>query len=353
MTDSYQITASGLSTLLGRLSENYRVLCLKHTGNQYSLEPWMPGHTLPLIGGARAVEPLKALLFKPREQLTSLDYGQGVEEDRPYCIVGVKACDLAALAILDWVFLTSGEGEDPFYKRARQNTLLISSDCTECLDTCFCTAMGGQPAPVCGFDLNLSEAEGLILVEPDSQRGSELIDRNSDLFGIAPAAAVSQRTENRTRMRHNVEANATASGLPQNRAWAEHFSESWESPVWQEEGLRCVECGACNSICPTCHCFLLFDQQQDRLFARFRAWDSCLLRDFARVAGGGNPRSRLWTRLRNRFFKKFDYFPKVLQSDACTGCGRCIEACPARIDIRQVLRRIVIHDSTGESVSSH
>ena len=75
--------------------------------------------------------------------------------------------------------------------------------------------------------------------------------------------------------------------------------------------------------------------------ARMRIWDSCMLKHYARVAGGENPRGKLWMRLRNRFEKKFDYFPKVAQVYACTGCGRCISACPAKIDIRKVLKRLV------------
>ena len=76
----------------------------------------------------------------------------------------------------------------------------------------------------------------------------------------------------------------------------------------------CVECGACNTICPTCHCFLLLDQLGDRDLVRYRLWDSCLIKDFAEVAGGANPRPHLWMRLRNRFEKKFDFFPKVSAS---------------------------------------
>jgi formate hydrogenlyase subunit 6/NADH:ubiquinone oxidoreductase subunit I len=109
---------------------------------------------------------------------------------------------------------------------------------------------------------------------------------------------------------------------------------------WQEASSTCVECGACNFVCPTCHCFLLSDDNSNAGNSRSRIWDSCLYRTFARVAGGANPRRHLYERLRNRFDKKFDFFPQVIKCFACTGCGRCVEACPGKIDVREVLKAI-------------
>ena len=86
---------------------------------------------------------------------------------------------------------------------------------------------------------------------------------------------------------------------------------------------------------------MLTDEKEEDKVVRYRQWDSCMLKDYAGVAGGGNPRPQLWMRLRNRFEKKFDFFPQVAGLQACTGCGRCITACPANIDIRRVLKRLV------------
>ena len=119
------------------------------------------------------------------------------------------------------------------------------------------------------------------------------------------------------------------------------IEKKYTSELWEDEAKTCVECGACNTICPTCHCFLLYDQKNEQQMRRLRIWDSCMIKDFARVAGGANPRAKLWMRLRNRFEKKFDFFPKVANIYACTGCGRCILSCPAKIDIRKVLKRLV------------
>ena len=92
-------------------------------------------------------------------------------------------------------------------------------------------------------------------------------------------------------------------------------------------------------ICPACHCFILMDQKTENGFEKLRMWDSCLLASFAKVAGGANPRKLLAQRMRNRFDKKFNFFPDVIGKFGCTGCGRCIEACPGKIDIREVLSK--------------
>jgi hypothetical protein len=118
--------------------------------------------------------------------------------------------------------------------------------------------------------------------------------------------------------------------------------DTLEHGLWDEFAADCVECGACNFCCCTCHCFLLADGLSgDNTPSRVKAWDSCLYRNFARVAGGANPRSHRAERLYNRFDKKFNYFPEVLGTYACDGCGRCTEACTGKIDIREVLKRAV------------
>ena len=111
--------------------------------------------------------------------------------------------------------------------------------------------------------------------------------------------------------------------------------------IWNDFASTCIECGGCNHCCPACHCFFLSDQKKGELKARFKSWDACLYNRFAKVAGGANPRGHLFERLRNRFDKKFEFFQNVLGIFGCTGCGRCIEACPGKIDIREVLKRVI------------
>ncbi len=102
--------------------------------------------------------------------------------------------------------------------------------------------------------------------------------------------------------------------------------------------LTCVECGGCNLVCDTCHCFLLSERKEGKQHEKLKVWDSCLYANYARVAGGANPLRTRTQRLRNRFMKKFDFFMDNLGLPACCGCGRCIEVCPGKIDIREVLK---------------
>jgi heterodisulfide reductase subunit C len=130
----------------------------------------------------------------------------------------------------------------------------------------------------------------------------------------------------------------TKQNLPPKEILQKIIKKGYNSGIWEDFCLDCVECGACNFICCTCHCFLLSDVQERNQSPRLRVWDSCQYANFARVAGGANPLKRRAQRLRNRFEKKFDFFIDNLGMPACEGCGRCIEACPAKIDIREVLK---------------
>ena len=314
---------------------------LEQDGDQYSVcatDAWDP--TRHTLGAYRPVQPLKALFFRPRVLVSA----PAVEESAApaeQIVIGVKNCDLSALRIHDHVFRDTAP-PDPFYCESREKTILVSVDCTDALDVCFCTAVGEPPYAVEGFDINLSPLETSFVVESGTERGAELLRATGNLLQPVDKASLDARDKTRAAMCDRVRDLAAAEGLAEAMDFRSAVQETSDAPLWEEFAETCVECGACNFICCTCHCFLLADgRTREGAVGRTQQWDSCLYRNFAGVAGGANPRSHRAERLFNRFEKKFSFFPAVLNQYACDGCGRCVEACTGRIDIRQVLKRAV------------
>jgi ferredoxin len=137
----------------------------------------------------------------------------------------------------------------------------------------------------------------------------------------------------------------TAKVESQNSAFAgaAEFGRLRSGPAegWKEESRECVGCGACTHICPTCYCLILNDESQGGNFVKVRSYDSCQLHGYARVASGASPRPRVDERFRHRYLCKFVFMKKEFGSLGCTGCGRCIEACPGGIEFRSVVRHLM------------
>jgi sulfhydrogenase subunit beta (sulfur reductase) len=340
------ITNNNFFNLLGLLQKDYDVFVpVKREKNRFYVK-YAPDTedqeiTRYTIGEVRSFEPLKSFFTRAREKVAE-GFGTDVTRpnQRPFCIVGAKGCDLKGFRVQDFVF-KEGDFQDPFYIEARESNFIISADCTCTIDTCFCLALDVKPYPEHNFDINLSQVEGGFVVEAGSGKGESLIESNPSLFAEPLDSAIGEKNEQRKRVTAEVKQNLKEYGVPVQDRFEDIIKKNYDSEIWREEAKTCVECGACNTICPTCHCFLLYDQIDAARMERLRVWDSCMIKDFAKVAAGVNPRPWLWMRLRNRFEKKFDFFPTLADVYACTGCGRCISACPAKIDIRKVLQRLV------------
>ena len=199
--------------------------------------------------------------------------------------------------------------------------------------------VGGLPYPTGGFDLNLSPAGEGYAVEVGSERGWRLLDEHHELFREAKADELETRLRNRERVQRTlIEQNAQ---FATKDPFATSIQKHLKTRIWGELAASCVECNACNFICPTCHCFLLMDCRSGKLPLRHTLWDSCFQAGYARMAGGGTPRLQLTERFKNHYYHKFVGFPENWGGGvACTGCGRCIDACMGRIDKRNCLHRL-------------
>jgi len=295
--------------------------------------------TRSFLEKARGVETTKAFFFSPRAKVA--EYPSAAETEIPpakMTILGIRACGLKALSILDKVFLE--DDADPFYQAKRENSVIITCDCTEPWETCFCTEMGYTPYPESGFDLNVSILDSQILVETGSDRGEALLTEHAGLFGEADQALLDQRKTNRQAVVKQIQKNNQAFGIKP--PFQQTVSKNLGDGTWVKEGLAysCVECGACTHVCPTCRCFLLVDQPREDHAERAMVWDVCFYPGYWRMAGDLTPKPGLLHRFQNRFSCKFSYFVDNYEAIACTGCGRCIEACMGNIDIRQCLGRL-------------
>jgi sulfhydrogenase subunit beta (sulfur reductase) len=343
MYNIYYIESAHLAAFLKHLQKNYKIFSpvIKDRNAEapdYSFQQWDPA-ILPVFNAYRCIEPLKTFFTYPYEKVAGYFPSDKniTEVAQKSIILGVKSCDIAGHKIQDFVFLEGSE-VDSLYSLRRENTVFISGDCTDFKEACHCLAWEIMPYPTAGFDINLSPLNDGYLAEVGSSRGEELIHQCEQYFSLAKDTQIFARKAKRESLIERLRRHLLPQNLVSKDRVQDLVRQGYAADTWQQFMLACVECGGCNLICDTCHCFLLSDESEGSKNLRARAWDSCQYANFSRVAGGANPLKLRAQRLRNRFMKKFDFFIDNLGMPACCGCGRCIEVCPGKIDIREVLK---------------
>ncbi|MBA7510818.1 Anaerobic sulfite reductase subunit A [subsurface metagenome] len=318
---------------LEQISKTYRIYAPQEVYDELSYQLLSPENVNNTTYGTyRAVQPLKIFFSLPQEKVTAV-----TSQPEKTIVLGVKNCDLKALQVLDKIFL-EGDFVDPFYRERRENTLIISSDCYQPKDTCFCTLLDNNPFPEEGFDLNVSPIDNGFLLEVGSPKGESFIASIREDLKEATSDLMEKRERKRKEAKKRVvEVNRE---FKTKRPFSVIVKDEYASPVWEEVTKTCVECGACTNICPSCYCFLLVDTKDEGKFPKVKFWDSCQHTGFARVAADVNPRAKLYERLRNRYLCKYEYRPENFGIVACTGCGRCVEACQGKIDKREVIKKL-------------
>jgi ferredoxin len=259
---------------------------------------------------------------------------------RDQVLLAVRPCDAAGLARLDDVFL--GEQADSPYAERRARTTVVSLACSGAGPECFCTAVGGSPAGTDGSDLQLVPLEDGWLLRALTEKGESLVAGADWTPASAEdlAAADARRAE--------VEAAIARSPLAAGSGHA--LEEGFANPVWELVGERCLGCGVCAYVCPSCSCFDVVDEGGAYCGERCRLWDSCGFAGFTKHASGHNPRATQPARYRQRVLHKFAYFPIEHEGRfMCVGCGRCTVQCPVGIDIGRAVEQVVA--STGEGAA--
>ena len=329
---------SKLKPFLDAVAEQMELYVPKKAGDYYVFRRYeVSEETAVEFNNIRTCTPVKEFLFPLRE--VAAVFPEPVEPDdiKPFAVFGLKDCDLRSIEILDKVFAEE-EFKDPFYVKRRENMFIISSDCSNPGKSCFCTVFDGRPFAGSGFDLNVSQVSGGFVIEVGSDKGEDFVEKHSQLFTEVPEALLSERDENRTQAQKQLEQNNAEYEF--DKPIREIVEGGQDSAVFDAEAKSCVECQACTRICPTCHCFYLYDTKQKDYFAKMKMWDSCMRMAYAEVAGGANPHKVLGDRIKHRLMHKFVYFLDRYGIDMCVGCGRCVDGCAGEADIRTVLRKL-------------
>lgn len=327
------ITEQNLRLLIDTLhKEGARVVGPKRAGTMTLFEPLTKGEELalgelPRRSAKETFFPIceKILSYAKQEgatTVTDVDLSQLPET----VLIGARPCDAAAAPVLDAVF--SWDYKDEFFLERREKTTVIGIACTKADDACFCTAVGLSPADAKGSDLFLLPLEGGgYRCQAITDKGTRLMDRHSGLFTEAEGGKPLPLAEPKMERLD----------LKQIKAWLDN---NFEHPFWATIAERCAGCGACAFLCPACHCFDIIDEGTEQKGERRKHWDACGFGKFTNHASGHNPRDVQPQRYRNRIMHKFKYYDDKFGQTLCTGCGRCIRACPVGIDIAAVLEEI-------------
>lgn len=296
-----------------------------------------------LFGYASTPQSWKRYLHPPVHRLWRAQrYGQGFQaqaaqpEAPKYALLGVRACDLHAIAVLDKVFL-GGTYVDPTYQALRQGAFIVAVNCGQAGGTCFCVSMQTGPKATSGFDLALTELldDGRhdFLVEIGSERGAALLAR----LPHEPATARDQQAAEQV-----VAHTAGQMGRTLETAGIkELLYRNYEHPRWDQVAARCLTCANCTMVCPTCFCTTVEDvtDLKGEHAERWRKWDSCFTMDFSYLHGG-SVRASTRSRYRQWLTHKLATWIDQFGTSGCVGCGRCITWCPVGIDMTEEVQAI-------------
>ncbi len=260
-----------------------------------------------------------------------------VHDDRPRAVAGVRPCDLKGIYLMDAV--NRAGDADPHYLARRESTALVAYACAApCTERCFCETVGSLDF-YDGADVLVTPVDGQLMVEARTDLGERLA---RELSGDALTDDEAEAARARYRA---ARPSPFGRQLPGTMAeLADALERTWASELWAEHTEACLSCGSCNLVCPTCYCFDTHDEidvASPNRGRRCRTWDSCMLPEFAVVAGGHDFRRDVAARQRHRVKRKFEYLPGQLGETFCVGCGRCGTQCTVGIDIFQIAKDLL------------
>jgi len=324
------IAKAKINALLDEIAKKSNVLAPVAGDGASKFAPYTQGAPVSLDG--RTLLPPKDIFFPQTEKMykftnNSLEGSleSSFEATKPQVLFGIRTCDAKSIHCLDHVFLTKGF-VDEFYQTKRDNTLIVSIGCNGPAEpTCFCKSMDVNPQEADNVDVHLYDLGSEYGAVAKSEAGEAFLANYAALFGDADVKI------------------PEVAGFPLNpnlEGVTEKLQKMFDHPLWEEVSRKCLGCGACTYLCPTCHCFDVSARVAGDQGFRFRCWDSCMFSEYTRMAGGHNPRPSKKERVRNRFLHKLQYFPERYGELLCTGCGRCVSKCPVNMDITNIIKQV-------------
>lgn len=311
-----------------------RILAPRASNEQICFEPVTSPRDIA-AGYIQTTVSAKKAVFPPVEEMMTFRFagknttmGEKELKPQPTVVFGVRPCDAAAFHTLHEVF--SRDYSDDLFLDRWEKTAIIGVSCTKADAYCFCASTGGSPGGLNGNDILLTPlTNGDFLAEIITEKGKTLLAQADGLFNEAPDGLDKE----------SLLAPVIRKFDPyQIKARLEAAFDN--EPLWARQAMRCIGCGACAFVCPTCQCFDIQDEQFGDKGKRLRCWDSCCFSLFTLHTSGHNPRHTQGQRWRQRLMHKFCYEPENLNVPGCVGCGRCSRACPADMNILEHLMQI-------------
>ena len=333
----YKIAKENLSQLFQRIAGNQELYLPVRTAGQTNYAAWSEEAEVDL-DTLKTVKSPKDAFFPQSENLyTVKKEGKKLRvepeqlKSQDFVVFGMKACDIKGVEVLDKVFLS--EPIDTFYAARRDHGTIVALACHEPEESCFCKVFvidAANPAA----DVATWMLEEELYWKPLTEKGEALTALVKDLL----TEAEEKRVEAEKEAIHKIIEKLPYMHLSLEGWGGDALTEKFNSKLWEDLYKPCLACGTCTFVCPTCQCYDIKDYTTSNGVSRYRCWDSCMYSDFTMMAHGNNRTSQM-QRFRQRFMHKLVYYPANNDGMySCVGCGRCVEKCPASLNIVKVIK---------------
>ncbi len=335
----YKIAKENLSALFRMIAASHDLYLPVKVCGQVNFKAWSEDAEVDL-DTLKTVKSPKDAFFPQNENLYTvtkenkkLKIEPEALRDKPFVVFGMKACDVQAVTVLDNVFLA--EPVDTYYAARREHGTIVALACHEPEESCFCKVFGidcAEPAA----DGAAWFVEGSLYWKALTEKGEALTEAVKELLADA------DKEEDKVEAEKEA-IRAVVEKLPYSKlsleGWnGDALTEKFNSELWEQLYKPCLACGTCTFVCPTCQCYDIKDYDTGHGVQRYRCWDSCMYSDFTMMAHGNNRTSQM-QRFRQRFMHKLVYYPANNNGMySCVGCGRCVEKCPASLNIVKVIK---------------